>query len=181
MIGQCPRCNAPLLFVGIDIRPECSQCDASLVLDHDGTILDLDEVKDRVQNTWVKKPEGNDVRLRFTKAQMRERILNDPDVEELAGPLVKEKSKVSGYEKRTVYEFEVADETWEVESWDFDHIEISETRKNGQEDTHCYVELVLKDGKWVMLKHSREHLEQYRCSETADEIVRFIQENGLPE
>lgn len=120
--------------------------------------------------------------LRLTKEWMRERILTDPDVEALAGPLVdKKEKKVSKYEKRTVYEFEVADETWEVESWDFDYIMISETRKNGPEDTHCYVELELKDGKWVMAEDSRKHLEQYRCSSTADAIVRFIQENGLPE
>jgi len=86
-----------------------------------------------------------------------------------------------GYTKRVTYTFEAGGETWEIDGWNDDWVEISETSKNGQEDTHCSATLEFKDGIWEMDEWCRKQLDMYWYGYTADEIIKYITENGLPE
>lgn len=86
-----------------------------------------------------------------------------------------------GYKKSVTYTFEVSGEIWEVVDWRADHMEISETRKNGQEDDHCYVEINFVDGVWKMEDYCRHDLGMHWSADTADRILEYVNKHGVPE
>lgn len=61
-------------------------------------------------------------------------------------------------------------------------IEIEETRKNGQEDTHMrgYMELVNRKWQWSADDDYPENFSEYYSKRFADSIVKFVNEHGLP-
>jgi len=86
------------------------------------------------------------------------------------------------YERKVIYLFESAGETWAVLGFTDTTINFEETRKNGQEDCHmdhCEAELV--DGKWVLDKWSRRKIEDYGPAGACDAIEAFFNERGTPD
>jgi hypothetical protein len=79
------------------------------------------------------------------------------------------------------YTFTAGGETWAVLDFTDDHIELEETRKNGQEDSHCYPELRRRRGRWELEQYSREQIEMYFSSKTASALEVFFNEHGPPE
>ncbi len=61
-----------------------------------------------------------------------------------------------------------------------DWASIEETRKNGQEDEHIYLEAKLVDGKWV-LTEGREHLASHWGDQYCTGIEDHLNKYGLPE
>ncbi len=87
---------------------------------------------------------------------------------------------MKGYEKKVVYQFEVADEEWKVLAFDRGTIEFEETRKNGQEDTHIYGVAYHSEDGWKLDEDTREVLSLYRNDETAPAIEAFFDKYGTP-
>lgn len=87
-----------------------------------------------------------------------------------------------GYKKSVTYTFEVSGEIWEVVDWREEYMAISETRKNGQEDTHCHLELYCSptDRVWKMEEYCREQLDTYWSADTADKILEHVNKYGMP-
>ena len=85
------------------------------------------------------------------------------------------------YEKIVQYRFRAAGEVWLAERFNATSISIEEARKNGQEDTHMYLTLVLKDGVWVACAPGAGEAIMVRLEqEGVDEIVAYVNDNGAP-
>ena len=86
------------------------------------------------------------------------------------------------YTRRVYYDFKCRGETYTVADYGNNchtgnpYAEIRETRCNGQEDTHQFGIAECYDGVW---KWDEENFSDY--DGTADDILLFLTENGLPE
>lgn len=87
---------------------------------------------------------------------------------------------MSAYTKRVSWTFEVEDEVWEVTEVGPKYMCVSETRMNGQEDTHVSFVVALKDGDWV-IDEGREMIADYREEATVHALEAFFKTHGVPE
>lgn len=88
------------------------------------------------------------------------------------------------YEKEVRYIFEIQGELLAVTDWskepDGDWLVIQECRKNGQEDTHMSGELRRNGwGEWFWFEGEQSFVQQ-ESREFADDVLGFIQKNGIP-
>lgn len=87
---------------------------------------------------------------------------------------------MSAYTKQVQWTFEADGEEWALTIMSDKCMILEETRKNGQEDTHMGAELTLKDdGQWDY-EWGRDQIEMYSSEETADAILEFVNEHGMP-
>jgi hypothetical protein len=93
-----------------------------------------------------------------------------------------EQSDSSIYTKHVDYRFEVKGEGLAIKPFTHDgrgHLEIEETRKNGQEDCHMYGMLMKVDGKWQW-KDGGDSFDQYGDAGLSDAIAEFLNDNPPP-
>lgn len=87
------------------------------------------------------------------------------------------------YRKQILWNFEAGGECWAITkiSENREHVEIEEMRKNGQEDTHVYVEANLIDGRWVVDPEGAEYgIDRYFGAEFRQYIEAYLDGHGLP-
>ena len=84
------------------------------------------------------------------------------------------------YKKVVKYLFEVGGERWYAEKQPNGTIDISETRNNGQEDTHMEGVLELNEkGKWQW-ESEENTIRDYAGEKMAFNILKYINSNPLP-
>jgi hypothetical protein len=85
------------------------------------------------------------------------------------------------YIKVITYCFKAGGVEFAVVAFSATSVEIEETAKNGQEDTHFYGNLTCgEDGQWTLEEYSRERLERYEGAAVADAIEDFFNQWGPP-
>lgn len=92
---------------------------------------------------------------------------------------------MSMYTKRTEWAFEINDEGYAVHDIEQDGLIlraiVSETRNNGQEDTHQSAEIEWYGGSWkYRFTWGGESFDFYG-NVSASQILKFLNENPLPE
>jgi hypothetical protein len=86
---------------------------------------------------------------------------------------------MSAYVEHRTWTFEVEDEIWEIVETGENWVEVSETRKNGQEDTHVLLIMVKVGDSWI-IEEGESMLLYYRNSTTPQAMIDFFNKNGLP-
>lgn len=90
------------------------------------------------------------------------------------------REKPQGYYEDRRWLFDARGETWEIR-WKGDRLRVSETRCNGQEDSHVIELAVLRRGKWVWLDESNSNgFEEYRPDGSGAEVLAHINTYGPP-
>lgn len=82
------------------------------------------------------------------------------------------------YKKRVSYQFSIRNEFFEVEEGE-DFLEVSECRKNGQEDCHMFgiLSQTSEGYKW---NEGRESFEDYGYENLPDLILAYVNKHGKP-
>ena len=87
---------------------------------------------------------------------------------------------MDGYTKYVTYTMETSAQPYEVDAWGPDHVLVTETRKNGQEDSHMSGEVHLTDGAWKMDDFGRESIGGWDGMEVVKEIEAHLDRHGPP-
>lgn len=95
----------------------------------------------------------------------------EPDIEKEKGP----------YTKTISYEFEVMENSWSVSDFGDRHIYCEDLRKNGQEDTHLFAEMEIRDGEWKVSAEDIDQIRQYEGQQLVDALEKFFDEHGPPD
>lgn len=88
------------------------------------------------------------------------------------------------YQAYTVYLFEVDETQYAITFWtgSKDAMDIEETRKNGQEDTHCRASVVkLPDGDQWSYVYQYENISDYTSDKHAANVLAYINTNPFYE
>lgn len=87
----------------------------------------------------------------------------------------------SPYRRRISWLFDAGGDTWEVTRVMPGYVEIEETRKNGQEDTHIRGAVVFMGDQWRADDGLAEMIDIYGCGQpSVDAIEAFFAEHGPP-
>jgi len=78
------------------------------------------------------------------------------------------------------YTFKTKNMKWRIIDFGDKYAAVEETRKNGQEDTHMFAELYVKDGKWTMSDDDRDDIARYSWADEPDNILAHFDEHGPP-
>lgn len=62
-----------------------------------------------------------------------------------------------------------------------DRATVSETRFNGQEDTHMVMDIICVEGKWEWEDEHNNPFVEYHSKELADAILDYINKHGIPD
>lgn len=88
---------------------------------------------------------------------------------------------MSAYEIHRELRFTVCDEEIAITACSEFRMQVEETRKNGQEDTHMAGELVHRDGKWEWAADwGRGAFDQYGNDGLGDAIPDYLNANPPP-
>ncbi len=88
------------------------------------------------------------------------------------------------YQAYLVYLFEVDEIQYAITDWTEDKrgLDIEETRKNGQEDTHCKASVVkLPDGDQWSYVYQHETISNYTSDKHAANVLAYINANPFYE
>jgi hypothetical protein len=88
------------------------------------------------------------------------------------------------YQAYTVYLFEVDETQYAIIDWaeGKESLDIEETRKNGQEDTHCRASIVkLPDGDQWSYVYQYENISDYTSDKHAANVLAYINTNPFYE
>jgi hypothetical protein len=93
------------------------------------------------------------------------------------------------YKRRVSYTFKAGGETWELTACDGPcrdadphegYAFIEETRKNGQEDSHCWGELYKRRGHWELEEDAAGHIRYYMGSKMVAALEAFFNTHEPP-
>ena len=88
------------------------------------------------------------------------------------------------YQEYTVYLFEVDETQYAITDWtqSKNALDIEETRKNGQEDTHCKATIIQsRDGDRSSYIYENENISEYTSDEHAANVLAYINANSFYE
>jgi hypothetical protein len=83
------------------------------------------------------------------------------------------------YRKDIRWHFKAGGQGWAITDFADDWVNIEETRKNGQEDTHVYVEVELVEGKWKI--EPGGSIDRELGVWVRLDIEDYLNKHGLPE
>ena len=87
------------------------------------------------------------------------------------------------YTPHISYTFEVLGETVKIYNIGTDRATVSETRFNGQEDTHQVMDIYYENGVWVWEDDDDDDLNPfitYSSKKFSDAILEYINKHGVP-